>query len=288
MHTFNLYNQIITALMPNKKRKAVICIITVVVLTFILIGTGLAQGFARGYFTRDEALKASMVVVLSTTNNFDKPYVERATIENIENVIGITTQSDENLVTIASADQQVYVQSDGIVPALVSDINGKVKKGDKLTISPLNGILMRAEPNNLTIGRAQEDFLGGEAESQAITTKDGDKSTLISKMKVSVDNVATTQQPAKIDDKSVLERLGEAVAGKPVGELQVIIALVIFLIVMISEGSIIYGAISSGIISIGRNPMAKNIIRIELVRVLGVAVVVLGIGLSAVYFVLRV
>lgn len=270
------------------RSKALIFLITVVICASLFVATSIAQGFARGYFTQDESLKAGMVVVLSTTKSTDKSYVERATRENIKNVIGVATQSDQNLATIASAEQQVYVQSNSVIPVLVSDINGETKKGDKLTISPLKGILMRAEPTDPTIGSAQEDFSSSGAESQIINTKDGDKTTLVNTQSVLVGNVISAQELASNDDRSALERLGEAVAGKPVGELQVIIALVIFLAVMISEGSIIYGAISSGIISVGRNPMAKNIIRIELVRVLGLAVVVLGIGLSAVYFVLRV
>lgn len=256
----------------------------VIVFTAIfLVMTAAAQGISRGYETQDEMLKTGMVVVLNTTNT-DKPSVERASRESIDRVIGVTTDSDSNLLTIGSAAQQVYVQDSGVVSVFASNVNGEIKKGDKLTLSPLKGILMRADDVSLTIGSAIEDFSPTGAESQMINLEDGKKTILINKLNVAIDNALATQQP--VNDKSTLEKLGKSVTGKYISEIKVIIALVIFLIVMIAEGSIIYGAISSGMISVGRNPMAKNVIKRELVRVLVISVIVLFIGLAAIYFIL--
>lgn len=144
---------------------------------------------------------------------------------------------------------------------------------------------MRADDVNLTIGTALTDLSLINAETQTVDTDNGQKNTSINSLSILIDTTLIGQQTAA-KDKSAIERLGEAIVGKEVGYLQVIAALIIFLIIMVAEGSIIYGAVSTGIISIGRNPMAKKTIRRELVRIMGVAIFVLAIGMSAMYLIL--
>lgn len=256
-----------------------------ILLAIILPANAAAQGIARGYFTQDSDLTNGMAVVISATDS-DKTYVERATRDNIQNVIGFTTTNENNLLTIGSAQQEVYVQRTGQVSALASDINGPIKQGDKLTLSPLKGVLMRADDVNPTLGTALTDLSLVNGESQTVVTDNGQKNTSLNNLNIAIDTTLIGQQTAVANDKSALERLGEAIVGKEVGYLQVIAAMIIFLIIMVAEGSIIYGAVSTGIISIGRNPMAKKTIRRELVRILGIAVFVLVIGMSAMYLIL--
>lgn len=265
---------------------AILSVLVVLMAIFMVKAAG-AQGVARGYFTHDQDLKNGMVVALSISGSGDKPYVERATRENVEKVIGVTTNSEDTFLTIGSSEQQVYIQTTGVASLFVTDINGDIKKGDKLTLSPLKGILMRANDASPTMGTALEDFSTMNAESQTVESSDGTKTALVNRLSVSIDGILT-RQPAFVESKTALEKLGEAITGKRVGELQVIVALVIFFIIMVAEGSIIYGAISSGIISIGRNPMARGAIRGEIFRILIVAVIVLIIGLGAIYLILQV
>lgn len=253
-----------------------------------------AQSFARGYVSDDSGLQPGMAVSLSASSRADEPRVERAAPETIEQVIGVTATADDNIVTIGSGEQEVYVQSSGMVETFASDINGEIKQGDSVTVSPLKGILMLAGEGEPSIGLALEDFNAANAETQSIITGEGVRTVQIAKVEISLNNVVLANQQIAIGDSrlaqtdSTLERLGQAVAGKPVGELQVIIALVIFLVVMIAEGGIIYGAVSSSITSIGRNPMARQFIRSELIRVLLLAIVVLLVGVASIYAVLNI
>lgn len=249
----------------------------------------LAQNFARGYVTDDPDLRPGMMVALSQTGSEDNPKVERASQENTARLIGVTTDGEENLVTLASGEQQAYVQSSGTVKAFVSDVAGDIKKGDALTVSPIKGVMMRASEATGRVGEALEDFPRDNAESQTITSTSGDRAVLIGKMTVTLSNTLFGQ-PEKEDklDKSQLEILGHAITGRDVGALQVVAALVIFIVVIVAEGAIIYGAVSSSIISLGRNPFSKGIIRSELFRVLGLAVIVLFIGLASIYAILSI
>lgn len=266
----------------------VLLIVSVMLLLTQLTGTVLAQGFAKGYATNDTALRPGMAVSLSADGTAEKPLVERSTTELIDKVIGVATTPEENLVNIGAAGQTVYLQASGVVAAFVSDINGTVNKGDGVTVSPLKGILMRADSSSPHIGTAMEDFPAAMAEQQTVETSTGPKEVKVARFNISLDSALAGRQQELAEEETALQRLGRSITGKEVGELQVIIALIIFLVVMVAEGSIIYGAVTSAITSLGRNPLAKNIIVKELLRVLGLTIIVLLVGLGAIYAVLNI
>ncbi len=257
-------------------------------LLILVISSGMALAVARGYGTDDGGLRPGMVVALSTTSTADDQKVERATLDDVDRIVGITVTPDESDVTIASAAQTVFVESTGEADAYVSDLDGVVRKGDLLTISPLEGVLTKGHSGSrLIIGIALEDFIDKTKDSHVITTVDGERGVQVARLRINLDRQGGSGQPPSKPDSS-LERLGESIVGKEVSEIRMAIALIIFFIVLIAEGSILYGAISSAITSLGRNPLATHIIKHELWRVVLIAVVVLMFGLAAIYGILGV
>lgn len=245
-----------------------------------------AAAAASGYFTDDSGLIPGMVVAISESSTPEEPKVERAALDKESKVIGVSTTSDSQLVTVGSGMTKVFVQTTGEATVFVTDLNGLVKNGDLLAPSPLLGILMKADESTAPIvGIAIEDFDESAAETQYIQENGKQKETKIAKVRINLDHKAASNQQASATDSS-LERLGRAIVGKDVGEIQVVAALVVFLVVLVAEGGIIYGAISSAITALGRNPMARKIIRSEMIRVVGVAIIVLAIGLGAIYAIL--
>lgn len=243
-------------------------------------------GIAKGYVSIDPELKLGMVAGLSDQSTQDTPKVERASSENESRLIGVTTSPDEELVTIGSGGQQVYVETTGEVDAYASDINGDIKSGDLLAVSPLKGVLMKADINPaVVVGIALEDFDASSAETKSVTDGGGHKDVKIAKLRINLDHKAASNQQSGITDSS-LRRLGRAVTGREIGEVRVLIALIIFLAVLVAEGGIIYGAVSSALVALGRNPMAGKIIQKEMVRVILIAVAVLLVGLAAIYLIL--
>ena len=252
-------------------------------ISLTVVGGTLAV--ARGYNTDDTGLKPGMVVALNNDSGPDNPKVERASTENAERSVGVVTTDENSSITISSGSKQFLVETSGEVDTYVSDINGAIKQGDLLEVSPLKGILMKADKvDGVVIGIALEDAQLDENDSYSVPI-DGDKKTaLIARIRVSLDQKAISNAPAKAD--SSLERLGKSVVGKEVSEIRVVVALLIFIMVLIAEGAIIYGAVSSAITSLGRNPLARNVIRSEVTRVFLIAITVLLIGLAAVYMIL--
>lgn len=258
-----------------------------IIWTLLVSTVALAQGYSRGYQTDDAGLRPGMVVAINTTNTHDEPFVERATRELVDRAIGVTTNVEDNLVTLASGEQSVYVQTTGTANVFVTDVNGVVAEGDQLTISPLKGVLMRGNDADPVVARALEDFPSDPAKLEPVSLDNDQITAGMASMSVSLDSALVANQPLQ-PSPSALQRLGRSIVGRDVGELQVIVALIIFFIVLVSEGSIIYGAVSSGIISIGRNPLAKGAIKHELIRIFALALIVLLIGLGAIYLILTV
>lgn len=249
---------------------------------FAIIPTVLA--IATGYASTDEAIQPGITVSLSEDSSADRPMVERAVSAVKSKPIGVAVTPDENIVTTGAVDKTVYVQTDGEVDAFVSDLNGAPKKGDLLAVSPLKGILVRADESTESIvGTALEDFPDTDATIQSIDKDGSSVSVKINRLRVSLDQKGQ-QMNATAD--TPLERLGKALTGKRVGEIRVVIALIIFLIVLVAEGSIIYGAVSTAITALGRNPMARISIIRELVRVVFIALSVLTLGVAAIYAIL--
>jgi hypothetical protein len=243
-----------------------------------------AQAIARGYTSDDTGLQTGMMVALSASQG-DSKKVERASIDNSQQVVGVVTTIDDSFVSVASGKSKVLVESEGQVEVYVSDVNGEPKRGDLLTASPFRGILMKANQNPSSIlAIASADFSSSKIESYSIDDKGATKETKIARIKANLNRQGANNVP--IESDSALARLGRAIVGRDVGEVRVVVALVIFIIVLIAEGSILYGAISSAITALGRNPLAKKVIRQELVRVIVVALLVLGFGLGTIYAIL--
>lgn len=257
--------------------------LTVVTGVCMLLQTGV-MAIARGYETDDIGLQTGMAVALSTGDNTEDK-VERASNQNSDRIVGIVTTFEDSLVTVTSGNAKVLVESEGEVDAYISDSGGEVKKGDLLTLSNYRGILAKGNANqDRILAIAGSDFVAASPETYTVKDGNNTKQIKIAKIKVNL-NRQGSSNPAVVTNSS-LAKLGKAIVGKDIGEIRVLIAMIIFFIVLIAEGGILYGAISSSITALGRNPLAKKIIRKELVRVVIIAVIVLGVGLGAIYGVL--
>lgn len=255
------------------------------IVLLVVSSSATVLALARGFNTDDPGLKPGMVVAITDGDDRESPKVERASNENAQRAIGIVTTDGDSSVTLSSGTKQVLVEMGGEVDAYVSDINGVVKQGELLEISPLRGILMKADNfDGVILGIALEDAKMDDENSYSVDISGEKKSARITRVRISLDQKAISSAPQQID--SSIERLGRSIVGKDVSEIRVMVALIIFIMVLIAEGGIIYGAVSSAITSLGRNPLARNVIKSEMTRVLVVALIVLLIGLAAIYMIL--
>jgi hypothetical protein len=252
----------------------------------VFAGHSSAVALTNGYFTNDTEIKTGMTISLSDDGTSEKSLVERARISQPDKIIGVAVRLQDALLTVASTNSQVYVATSGEVQAYVIDINGSIKKGDSLAISPVRGLLMKANTTSTgVIGVALEDFNATTGETiQVNEDGSGTQSAQLGQIKINID--PRVAHGAPVEGQSYFERLGRSFTSKDVTEVQILAAFVIFLVLLVVEGGLMYGAIASTITSLGRNPYSKRLIYIAFLRSIGLACLVLLLGLGAMYLVL--
>jgi hypothetical protein len=251
----------------------------------VFAGSVAAVGISQGFNTTDKELQTSMIAALGLDDT-TKRIVERASGANKGKVVGIVTTIDANLLTLTNAEAKVHITTSGEAPTYVTDLNGDIKKGDFIAVSPLAGVGMKAgDDDALVVGIALEDFNNDTASSQQVSTVQGSgRTVLVNKIKVNVEPQDRGRQAQK--ERPFLVLFGQSVTGKSVSQTQVIVAMVLFFLLLVVEGSIIYGAIHSTIISIGRNPLARSALYQQLLQVSWLSLLVLLFGLGAIYAIL--
>jgi hypothetical protein len=94
------------------------------------------------------------------------------------------------------------------------------------------------------------------------------------------------KQPDKTIIPQALQNVANALAGKKVNALPILISVGIFFIMLIIVVSIIYSLIHSSIISVGRNPMSQAAVYRNVIQLSGLVIVIIGVSVGAIYMVL--
>jgi len=249
-------------------------------------GGGSVQGYAAA-----SALQVGTIVQLTGAG---ASKVEVSTKGDQGHMYGVTVDRNKLSVTIdAGLPNQVYVATSGTFDTLVSSQGGDIKAGDYVTLSSVDGVAMKADSNAKAVfGRAAANF---NSKSQGIgkvslkdTTGKAAAQVVLGIVPVAIDvKTNPIQKSTKTNVPKFLQRLGEAVAEKPVGPLRIYLSIAITGICIIAAVVILYSGIRNSLISIGRNPLSKKSIFRALLEIILTAVLILIIGLFAVYLLLK-
>jgi hypothetical protein len=217
------------------------------------VGANATTPISQSYLTSD---KLSLGSIVSLQNNTSDQVIA-STSSNTDGLLGVVVNADNSILSFSSDQKnQVQVATEGTLQVLVSDISGTITRGDHITASPISGVGMKATSNVRIIGIAQGDLKGTQ---QSYTEKDGSKhSVSIGEVPVLVSVSYYFKEPDKTLVPPALQNLADALAGKTVSALPIIISAGIFIITLIIVVSIIYAMVKSSIISVGRNPMCKH------------------------------
>jgi len=248
----------------------------ILALSLIALSLRSVIALTQGYQTADSGLKPGMAVSLNSSSTSAKQLVQRADYRSADKVLGISVSLDNSLVTAAAGEDTVYVANNGKAQAYLSDLNGIVKKGDSLALSPLAGILAKSGPNSEgTVGIALSDFPNNYQTISPLDTAGKTVHTKLALMPIDVNLIVPAQAPQQ---ENWLERLGQTVTGRQVGSPRLATAALIFIVLIVIEGTIVYSAVSKSLISIGRNPLAGVQVRQQAMRSFGLALAFLLIG----------
>lgn len=226
-----------------------------------------AQGvssIAQGFQTTDKNMVSGAIVSLKDGS---PNTVELSNVTNLDQMIGVA--GNKSVIELSSGTSGVQVVTNGVTPTLVSDINGDIKSGDKITASPIAGVGMKATNSTLVIGSALGDLSTAKKETRTVKDKSGKEVQVhIGGVAVQVDKVfyeAPSDQNTFLPP--ALQDFADGLAGHKVSPVRVVVAALLVIFLFAAVTILLYSAVRSSIISIGRNPLSESAVRKSLMQV---------------------
>ncbi len=256
----------------------------VFLLSFALPVTASAlTSISQSYTTTDKVSVGSIVSLQKSSTD----HVIASGSDTVDGVIGVVINADSALLSLSSGGaNQVQVATSGIVQVLVSDVNGPINAGDHITASPLAGIGMRASNNVRIVGVAQSSLSGGS--KQTYKDQFGKEQTVtVSEIPIVVNVSYYYKDESKSLIPIALQNVANALAGRSVSTLPIVISAAIFVIMLVVVVGIIYTMVRSSIISVGRNPMSQSAVYRDLIQLSGLVILILAAGVVAIFMVLK-
>ncbi len=240
--------------------------------------TSISQGFST-----TESLPLGSIVSLQ---NNSSDHVVATTTKTVDSIFGVVINTGSSLLTLSNGqDNQVQVATSGIATVLVSDMNGDIAQGDQITASPINGVGMKTTSNTKVIGIAQGK--PNNTSLQPYTDAQGKKQTVnIGQVDVLVNAAYYFKQPDKTLIPSAIQNLANALAGKTVSALPIIISAAIFIVTLIVVVSMIFSMIRSSIISVGRNPLSQSAVYRDVIQLSALVIGIMAVALISIYIIL--
>lgn len=248
-------------------------------------------GSVTGYAADSKIDDGTIVQLVSG----DSKKVRAAEQKNLSNMFGVAVNQQALPISISSEslENQVFVAVSGTYNVLVSNQAGDISAGDYVTLSAINGVAMKAGYEEKTVfGRANGTFNGKSVSLGETTIKDTGGKDL---QKVRLGSVPVTIniqrnpniQSTKANLPEMLQRVGQQIAEKEVSPIRIYISIAVATLCLIAAIVVVYAGVRNSIISIGRNPMGKRSIFRALIEVILTSVLILVIGLFAVYLLLK-
>lgn len=261
-------------------------------VVLLTVGAMTAHGVAaqepvisQGFATESTDLQSGSLV---SSDPAGRNAVKLADSSLTNALVGVV--ADEAILEIDPSQQKIQVVTSGVTEAIVSDINGQVKKGDRLTASPVAGVGMKTRGGTQVVGVALTDMDLDKTIERTIQNREGKEQVIhVGHVDVLV-NVAFYPVPEEQNSilPSFLLQFAAIVAGKEVSVARVIVALLIVLIGMSGAAILLNSSVRSSIISIGRNPLSERIVRKSLFGVLAMSLGIIGATIGVVYLVLKI
>lgn len=250
-------------------------------------GGGSVQGYAS-----DTPLDNGTIVQLTGK---DANRVKISKQSELQNMFGVVVDRNSLSVTLSSEalENETFVAASGTYNVLVSTQGGPIVSGDYITLSSVNGVGMKAGTEEPTVfGRANGPFDGKGITLGTTVLKDVDGNTnqtvTLGSIPVTIDikkNPNEKSTESQLPD--FLQRLGQEIAEKEVSPIRIYLSLGITAVTIIAAIAILYAGVRNSVISIGRNPMSRKSIFRALLEIILTTILILVIGLFAVYLLLR-
>jgi hypothetical protein len=216
----------------------------------------LAATISRAYRVQEGTIPNGSIVSLSSTR---PDSITLADIAHDAHLAGISITGNGALLAVDQAATTVQVAASGSVPVQISTLNGDIGPGDSISVSPLRGVGMKAEPGLPIIGVASESFNARSANTttQKVKDKQGSAKTItVGYLQLNID-LAGTLATDPAHNLNSLQRFFKSITGHVVSTIRIVSSIVITVIALLALSVLMYAAVYASITSIGRNPLAK-------------------------------
>lgn len=277
----------------NVKRLTIHVVLIATIFAILLMALVSAPAYgdnttSQGY--KSDVKLASGTLVSSKAN--DNTYVEPSGVANRKRILGVVVGTNTSTIAFGGGENSAQIVNGGIVPVLVSDLNGQIKVGDPISVSPIGGTAMLADTKGKIIGTADQNFKDidiVEKTKVEVTDINGKKSVNVSLLNVQI-NIQDWSPTGGVRSNAFLDSTRDFVsniAGKPVSDVQAFSTLIIAILALLISGIMLYSSVSSSVISIGRNPLSKGIVRRNLLYMLGIITMVIIGASGSIYLILE-
>jgi hypothetical protein len=263
-------------------------IINLSALILVSASAGAVSPTISRAYKAGEPIMDDSLVSLSQKNG---DVIDETNNTNSSRLLGIAIANNNSLLAIDSSNSTVQVAISGTVNALVSSVNGSIEVGDQVSVSPFNGIGIKALPGSKIIGLAETTFTSSSRGVTKLMVKDkqGKYQTIsvgFVKIEISIGNgsYASGSGGAQINS---LQKLIKGFTGKTVPTSRIVTSLGIAFVSILSLVTLIYSSIYGSIVSIGRNPLAKHVVIRALIIIIGLVGVVAVVAGGAIYLLLH-
>lgn len=180
-------------------------------------------------------------------------------------------QSQDSSATVGVVSEQARsadgyiteVVTEGKVSVIASNANGSIQKGDKLMLSQVAGVVVKAVPGRTVVAIADEELIAGQQGYGTVVVE------------------LSGSSRASEGREDGIRGMIHSLAGKPVSDIRIVLAFLMFGLAFVVAATLISSSASSSISAIGRNPLAKISIINSFSKVLAVGFVVITLGLVA-------
>jgi hypothetical protein len=248
----------------------------------------LAAYVSQGYTTKSSIPAGSIVAVTRD----DQTVVELASLGSENPIVGVVSTVNQGVVSVNPNSSNTQVISSGTAKILASDINGKINPGDSLTLSPIDGVAMKATASGSLVGVARDssDQLENRVSRQMTDNTGKIQSYNIGLLNSDV-QLGQFQPTASQNGSNVvtgLQALSSNLAGKKLTPVRAAAAFALVIIATVAAMVVLFSAVTSSIRSIGRNPLAKHAVLRSLGQVILAVVIIIFAAFAGVYIIIGV
>lgn len=221
------------------------------------------------------SINHDQTVILSDTNNSN-------------NLLGISIKKNSSNISYNSKSSTLDIGTNGIFYGYVSNLNGSINVGDKITASIIEGVGQKATLAGRIIGVAQSSFDSSTKGSIKKYVNSQYPSVYFGEIpiNVSVSDYAgvVNSNPSGIVSK--FQNFSSKLFGKKIDQNRALIGLIIFAIGILIAISMISFSLVSTIKNIGRNPLARSEILRYFILILLMILAIISISLITSYVVM--